>query len=804
MRSRVLLVALPLLALATSAVAAPVASKAPAASMPSADALRIARLGHLVRLWGAVRYLHPYLAYKDIDWDAAFTSAVLKVREAKGRDEYAAAAAGMLAALGDPMTRVVPPVPQAPPATVAPTGPAARPPLSRWAADGILVIDLGSYQGYSAYTELPAAASGLRPELAKARAVIFDLRTERDADGDPVDYSLALDPLAPFLVGEVVRAPPERFVVHSGYVTQRGVSSGGYSSYFATPFAATYAPDAAKPGGSSAPRRVVFLLNGAAAVPPLALALQAAGEGAIVSEGELDLEAVVRQTRIDLGEGLTARVRTGELVPIARWPGPHADAALPARAEGARGARAGDDPGIAAAMALAESQPPAERPAAPAPPLPDAVFRPDRTYAEMRAPGLPHRLLAVARLWNVIDLFYPYKPLIDDWDAALPAMIAVMERADGAREYALAVAEMSTRVADNHVYVYGHPELDRLFGTAGPPITVRRIEGVPVVIAAGDEAKKAGVEVGDVVQAVDGEPAAARFTRLAHYVAASTPQGLDEKVFLAFFLAGADGSTARLLLAGRDGRPREARVRREAAWRRFITPATSGEVVRILPRADGEPGGVGDVGYVDLTRLTELEVDGMFERLAKTRAIVLDMRGYPKGTSWSIAPRINIRKARCGALFRRPEVSALVPVAADVALSFCQTIDTTDRPLYRGKTVMLIDERAISQSEHSGLLFEAASATTFVGTPTAGANGDVATLSLPGGIFMSFSGHEVRHADGRQLQRVGLVPDVAAAPTIAGLRAGRDEVLERALRYLDSDAAPAAPTNPAKSAPPRH
>jgi hypothetical protein len=36
-----------------------------------------------------------------------------------------------------------------------------------------------------------------------------------------------------------------------------------------------------------------------------------------------------------------------------------------------------------------------------------------------------------------------------------------------------------------------------------------------------------------------------------------------------------------------------------------------------------------------------------------------------------------------------------------------------------------------------------------------------------------------RHADGRQLQRVGIQPHVRVCPTIAGLRAGRDEVLER-------------------------
>jgi C-terminal processing protease CtpA/Prc len=90
----------------------------------------------------------------------------------------------------------------------------------------------------------------------------------------------------------------------------------------------------------------------------------------------------------------------------------------------------------------------------------------------------------------------------------------------------------------------------------------------------------------------------------------------------------------------------------------------------------------------------------------------------------------------------------------------------------------------MSQAEHTGLFFEAANGTKFIGSQTAGANGDVTNLSLPGGIYVSFSGHDVRHADGRQLQRVGLVADVEVKPTIEGIRAGRDEVLDRALVYL--------------------
>jgi C-terminal processing protease CtpA/Prc len=113
-----------------------------------------------------------------------------------------------------------------------------------------------------------------------------------------------------------------------------------------------------------------------------------------------------------------------------------------------------------------------------------------------------------------------------------------------------------------------------------------------------------------------------------------------------------------------------------------------------------------------------------------------------------------------------------------------QYIPDSSAEKYRGRTVMLIDERAMSQAEHMGLFLKAANGTTFIGTPTAGANGDVARFTIPGGITISFSGHDIRHPDGRQLQRAGLQPDIEARPTIAGIRSGRDEVLERALEYL--------------------
>jgi C-terminal processing protease CtpA/Prc len=137
---------------------------------------------------------------------------------------------------------------------------------------------------------------------------------------------------------------------------------------------------------------------------------------------------------------------------------------------------------------------------------------------------------------------------------------------------------------------------------------------------------------------------------------------------------------------------------------------------------------------------------------------------------------------------RRDPMSPDLPngelLRSEEVTTFLQRLPTTDKWRYHGKTVLLIDERTISQAEHTGLFFEAANGTKFVGSPTEGANGDVTNLSVPGGIYVRFSGQGVWHADGRQLQRVGLQPDVEVRPTLAGIRAGKDEVLDKAVEYL--------------------
>jgi C-terminal processing protease CtpA/Prc len=71
-----------------------------------------------------------------------------------------------------------------------------------------------------------------------------------------------------------------------------------------------------------------------------------------------------------------------------------------------------------------------------------------------------------------------------------------------------------------------------------------------------------------------------------------------------------------------------------------------------------------------------------------------------------------------------------------------------------------------------------------IGSTTAGADGNVSNFNLPGGLSSMMSGLGVFYPNKKPTQRVGMIPDVEVKPTIAGLRAGRDELMEEAIRQI--------------------
>ena len=93
----------------------------------------------------------------------------------------------------------------------------------------------------------------------------------------------------------------------------------------------------------------------------------------------------------------------------------------------------------------------------------------------------------------------------------------------------------------------------------------------------------------------------------------------------------------------------------------------------------------------------------------------------------------------------------------------------------------------MSRTEYTIMALRQCPNAVVVGTPSLGADGDIVSVSLPGQITFSISGLGIFTPDGGQTQRIGLQPDIECAPTVEGIREGRDELIEKATEIILSE-----------------
>jgi C-terminal processing protease CtpA/Prc len=103
---------------------------------------------------------------------------------------------------------------------------------------------------------------------------------------------------------------------------------------------------------------------------------------------------------------------------------------------------------------------------------------------------------------------------------------------------------------------------------------------------------------------------------------------------------------------------------------------------------------------------------------------------------------------------------------------------------FKGQVFILVNEITQSSAEFHAMAWRQAPNALVVGSQTAGADGNVSYIVLPGNMTTQFSGLGIYYPDGSETQRIGIVPDVEVKPTCAGIQAGRDEVLEKALSLV--------------------
>lgn len=104
---------------------------------------------------------------------------------------------------------------------------------------------------------------------------------------------------------------------------------------------------------------------------------------------------------------------------------------------------------------------------------------------------------------------------------------------------------------------------------------------------------------------------------------------------------------------------------------------------------------------------------------------------------------------------------------------------------YLGKVVVLVDEYTQSNAEFVTMSLQSRPGTCVMGRSSAGADGNVSSIPLPGDLLTFMSGIGVYYPDGTNAQRIGVQIDQEIKSTIAGVRAGRDELIDAAIQWID-------------------
>jgi hypothetical protein len=182
--------------------------------------------------------------------------------------------------------------------------------------------------------------------------------------------------------------------------------------------------------------------------------------------------------------------------------------------------------------------------------------------------------------------------------------------------------------------------------------------------------------------------------------------------------------------------------------------------------------------YVDLNTLTDSEFTQHFAVMRKSKAIIFDMRGYPRMTTLKLLAHLTDRTVYSAHFevptFRRPD-------RAGVTYADFPWMIRPIAPRLPGKIVFIVDGRAISAAESTMGVVEHNRLGDIVGEPTAGTNGSINPFVIPGGYQISWTGMRVRKQDGSPHHGVGIQPTVLVHRTLKGVREGRDELLERAV-----------------------
>jgi C-terminal processing protease CtpA/Prc len=403
-------------------------------------------------------------------------------------------------------------------------------------------------------------------------------------------------------------------------------------------------------------------------------------------------------------------------------------------------------------------------------------FKNEDAYSDMPYPDDGFRLLSLYKYWNMIYYYFPYKHLMDkDWNQTLKEYIPTFLNAKNELEYEFAAIQLIGDIQDTHANLWGGSgnKINDWKGKYYPPIHVRFIEDQLVVTDYyNPELKnKTGLEIGDVITSINGlDIEEIVKERAKYYPASNRPTQLRD---ISGDLLRSDSTEIEISYT-RDSTNEQLKNLQ-------LYPRDSLDIYRWYRRDEIKSFKLleNNIGYITLQSIKDEDIPIIKEEFKDTKGIIIDIRNYPSTFVPFTLGSYFVSSSTPFVKFTNGNTKNPGEFTFTEELEIPGTEET-----YKGKLIVLVNELSQSQAEYTAMAFRAGNNTTIIGSTTAGADGNVSRILLPGGLQTMISGIGVYYPNGKETQRVGIVPDIEVKPTIEGIRTGRDELLDKAIEVI--------------------
>lgn len=399
------------------------------------------------------------------------------------------------------------------------------------------------------------------------------------------------------------------------------------------------------------------------------------------------------------------------------------------------------------------------------------VFNPkftnEKVYSRMDYSDSGIKLLAVFRYWNMIEYYFPNRHLMDEnWDAVLKDFIIKICATKDEKEYTLKLLELIGKIQDTHANISGYNEaVDEFFGVNKMPIRVKFIENKLVVTELEKDLEGKELRVGTLITTIDGVKVEDWVTEKGIYFPASNlPVQLRD---MANKITRTNEKTVVLKIEN-EGKIGEIKLA-TLPYKYVVKNEPSSH--KLIDKT---------IGYIYPGTLKRGELDGIMEKFKNTKGLIVDLRCYPSEfIAYSLGKKLMPKKE----LFVR-FTNGSIETPGLFTEGKTISVGNNNKDNYKGKVIILINEETQSQAEYTVMALRKAPNSIVLGSTTAGADGNMSAIQLPGNISTYISGIGVLNPERTETQRVGIIPDVFMEPTVRGIKEGKDEILEKAIELI--------------------